>query len=86
MSDKKVSPADRKHTMTIQVATTVDTLSLPVAAKFLGISGAGNAAIIRAALALYHGHSLTDAVNYAVPNKDEDKMPRMQFASVSVWL
>jgi hypothetical protein len=72
MTHKRASPTDRKPAMTVQVATTVDTPSLPVAAKLLGISGAGNAAIVRAALALYHGHSMADAAKYAVPDADTD--------------
>lgn len=55
--------------MTTQISTTVDSSSLPLAATFLGIRGASRAGIVRAALALFHGHDRVTATRYAGNSK-----------------
>lgn len=53
-----------------RISATVESFSLPVAATMLGIRGAGRGAVVRSALALFHGHDPITAVKYANYGQD----------------
>lgn len=52
--------------MATRVGATIDPLSVPIAAARLGIRNASMSGVVRAALALFHGHENDEAIKYAI--------------------